>query len=177
MSLTKEEKEEIIAAKKKKKMSLPILVMESDLYDWNPGARFLLLVIALGRRTNPDAKIPAACPMTAIEALGWCDMAEWRLALRVGKSESQIQRDITMFEENGVINVKRWRDAKGKMHNMYWVDEAVIVEHKRPSQTSDVKRPSRYKTEHKPKPHKGLFSKKHQPSNVAPEIAEMDEVE
>ncbi len=32
----------------KKNMSLPILIMESDFWDWNPTKRMLLLVIALG---------------------------------------------------------------------------------------------------------------------------------
>ena len=67
------------AALKKKQKSLPILVMESDLYDWNPGARMLLLVLALGTRTSLEAHFPEDCPFTKEECIGWCDQAQWRL--------------------------------------------------------------------------------------------------
>ena len=57
-------KEELKALRKKKK-TLPRLVLESELYDWNPGARMTLLVVALGTRSNlPEAWIQEDCPLT-----------------------------------------------------------------------------------------------------------------
>ena len=98
----------------KKENSLVIQIMESDLYDYNPGARMLLLVLALGTRTNEGAYLPEDMPqyMKEDKCIGWCDMSQWKLALRVGKSESQIQRDIKMFrhsplEDEGMRFVSR----------------------------------------------------------------------
>ncbi|MGA9882140.1 MAG: hypothetical protein WBQ34_00315 [Candidatus Acidiferrales bacterium] len=164
---------EIRKALAKKEGSLPIQLMESDLYDWNPGARMTLMVIALGSRTNPDAYVPEDMPDDYKAAiLGWCDMSQWRIALRAGKSESQVHRDIMMFETDGVIEVRRWQDSNNADHDMYRVNGDVLKERKRPKQKPDVERPARYK---KPRPKKGWFSSKNQPPRVSPEIAEMDE--
>ena len=73
----------------KKENSLVIQIMESDLYDRNPGRRFLLVAIAYSQRTNEKAYAPPDCPYKD-DMLGWCDMSQWKLALRVGKSDSQI---------------------------------------------------------------------------------------
>jgi hypothetical protein len=152
---------------KKKPSSLPILVQESDLYDWNPSARFLLLILVLGTRrsaTNEDGTpkwVQEDCPYTAEEMVGWCDMAQWRLALRVGKSESQIQRDIQRFAADEVITIRYWTDSNNVKHNMYQVNAPVVMKHQRPEQTADVERPKRYKTSN---PNRGHFSKANQPT-------------
>jgi len=77
------------AAKLKKKFgkkSLSIRIQESDLYEYNPAANMLLMVICLGqRRVKRKLRrhwVQEDCPKTAEELVGWCDMAQWRLALR-----------------------------------------------------------------------------------------------
>ncbi len=147
--------------------------MESDLYDWNPSARMTLLVLALGTRREKedysDTFVQEDCPATAEELVGWCDMAQWRIALRVGKSDDQVGRDIKMFEQDGVITVRRWDDSNGAHHDMYMVNIAVVMEHERPAQKKNVKRPSRYK---KPrKANKGSFSSTHQPKATIEDFA------
>src|SRR5437667_5283629 len=101
----KETRQEQLARMKKKyaKKSVPILIMESQLWDWNPTKRMLLLVLALGTRTNAEAWVQDDCPKTSEEMLGWCDMAQWRLALRVGVTEDYVQHLLKEFEEKGVI--------------------------------------------------------------------------
>jgi hypothetical protein len=155
-----------------KEGSLPIQIMESDLYDHNPGARMVLMVIALGTRTNPEAHVPEDSPYTPEQYLGWCDQAQWRIGLRAGKSESQVHKDIMMFERDGVIRVRRWQDSNNTDHDMYQINKDVVRDHKRTAQRADVERPSRYK---QARPKKGWFSSKNQPSRVSAEVAEMDE--
>jgi hypothetical protein len=160
---TKQEKlARLKKAHAKKENSLFIQIMESDLYDWNAGARMLLLVIAYSQRTNPDAYIPDDMPdyMKEDKCLGWCDMSQWRLALRCGKSESQINRDIQMFRKDGVVQARGWKDENKADHLMYRIVEEVVKEHKRPEQKKDVERPNRYKN---PRPKKGWFSAENQP--------------
>lgn len=167
------DKEQLAKLKKKfGKKSLPIRVQESSLYDWNPGARMTLLVIALGQRVNEDAWVQEDCPWTAEEMLGWCDMAQWRIALRAGKSESQVHRDIMQFEKDGVLRVERWVDSNHANHDRYQIVEAVVDENQRPEQKPTVERPNRYK---KARPKKGWFSSKNQPRRVAAAVAVMDE--
>jgi len=149
------------------KKSLSILVQESDLYDWNPSARFLLLILVVGTRrsaVNEDGTpkwVQEDCPWTAEEMIGWCDFAQWRLAIRVGKSESQIHRDIQRFAADEVITIRYWTDSNNVKHDMYQVNAAVVMKHQRPEQTASVERPSRYGVERKP--NKGSFSKTNQP--------------
>lgn len=143
----------------KKENSLVIQIMESDLYDYNPGARMLLLVLALGTRTNEDAYVPEDSPYKD-DMLGWCDMSQWKLALRVGKSESQIQRDIKMFRKDGVVLGRGWTDSNEADHLMYKIMVDVVKKHQRPAQKKNVERPGRYKTKN---PNRGHFSKKKQP--------------
>jgi hypothetical protein len=164
-------------ARAEKEMSVPIMLMESDLYDWNPGARVVLLVIALARRRKEleEGKYPDMPAVYRNDMIGWCNLAQWRIALRAGKSESQVQRDIKMFIKDGVIEPRRWEDDNGTKHAMYKINEDVVKDHQRPAQKKNVERPSRYKEPHKPRQHKGLFSAQNQPPRVVPEVAEMDE--
>lgn len=163
--MAEEQKEKLNRLKKKHK-SLPILLMESDLYDHNPGARMVLMVIALGARTNPDARVPEDMPDEfKDDLLGWCNRAEWGIALRSGKSEGQVQKDIQMFRRDCVIEVRTWRDSNNADHNLYKINTDVVKEHQRPSQKKNVKRPSRYKG--KRGANKGSFSSKNQPDRYA----------
>ena len=148
--------------------------MESDLYDWNPGARMLLLVLALGTRTSLEAHFPEDCPFTKEECIGWCDQAQWRLMLRVGKSECQIHKDILMFEKGGVIEIRRWRDSNKCNHDMYKINVDVVNQHQRPKQKPDVERPPRYKTKNS---NRGRFTSENQPNRVdAKELLGAEEV-
>jgi hypothetical protein len=156
------------------KKSLTILVQESDLYDWNPSARFLLLILVLGTRrstVNEDGTkkwVQEDCPYTPEEMVGWCDMAQWRLAGRVGKSESQVHKDLKMFEADEVITTRPWTDSNNVKHEMYQVNAAVVMKRQRPEQSKNMKRPSRYK-EGSRKANKGSFSKTNQPKPATPE--------
>lgn len=155
-----------------KKKTPPMLVLESQLYDQNPGRRMTLLVLALGTRntaTNEDGTkkwVQEDCPWSIEEMIGWCDFAQWRIALRVGKSEPQVQRDIKQFEQDSVISIRRWTDDNGTNHDMYQLNIPVLQKNQRPEQTKNVERPKRYKT---PNPNRGWFSKTNQPKQATPE--------
>jgi hypothetical protein len=148
----------------KKNGSLSIQVMESDWYDYNAGARFLLTIIAMAQRTSETAWLPDGLPdeYKADKCIGWCDMTQARLAARRGCSESQVQKDIAMFRKDGVVQARGWVDPVTKSkHLMYRVVPEMIKERKRPSQdANDPSRPSKF-TE--PSPSRGHFSKKNQP--------------
>jgi hypothetical protein len=162
---SKEKAARLKKALAKKEGSLPILLMDSELYDYNPGAMMVLMVIALGQRTNLEAYFPEDCPYTKDQMLGWCDRAEWGIALRAKKSESQVQKDIRMFREDGVIEVRTWVDSNNTVHNMYRINADVVKENQRPSRKRGVKRPSRYKA--KRGANKGSFSSANQPGRGA----------
>ena len=179
MEETKQEKlARLKAAAKKKSKSLPILIMESDLWDWNTTKRMLLLVIALGARKEKEdysgTFIQPDCPLTAEEAVGYCDMAEWRLAGRVGCTEDYISQLVNEFEQEGVLHIERWEDSNGTHHNMYKINEAVVRERQRPEQKKGMKRPPRYKQ--KRKTNKGSFSHANQPGKNRA-VREMDDEE
>ena len=160
--------------KKHGKKSLPIRVQECELYDWDTTARLTLLVIALGQRgeKHEGKWVQEDCPWTAEEMVGWCDMAQWRIALRVGKDEDRIQKVIKKLEADGVIVIEEWTDSNNAKHNRYQVVEDMINDSQRPKQERGVKRPSRYKT--KRGPNKGSFSYANQPGKNR-EVREMDE--
>lgn len=161
---------------KKHAKSLPILIQESDLWDWNPTKRMLLLVIALGTRKEKedysDTFIQEDCPLTAEEAVGYCDMAQWRLAGRVGITEGYVSDLVNEYEAEGVLRIERWEDANGTKHAMYKINEVVVREHQRPEQRRGMKRPPRYK---KPRKANGTsFSHANQPgkNRAVPEMGD-----
>lgn len=158
---------ELLKKLKKKfgKKSLAIRLQESDLYEYNPAANMLLMVICLGQRREKenydDTWVQEDCPKTAEELVGWCDMAQWRLALRSKMSESQVHKYLKRFEDDGVIEIDGWTSpTTGMEHRMYRIVEAVVDEHQRPEQSRAVKRPSRYTVKNSKR---GWFSKKNQP--------------
>ncbi len=169
--MDKEQLEKLKKAAKKKSRSLPIQIMESDLYDHQPGVQMTLMVLALGTRTNEDAYVPPDCPYKD-DMIGWCNMAQWRIALRAKKSESQVQRDIRQFRDDGVVQARGWEDDNHVEHLMYRIVPEVIKEHQRPSQTEDVKRPGRYKSKNS---NRGHFSKKNQPERATAASAGVNE--
>jgi hypothetical protein len=158
----------------KKDLSISIKIQESDLYDWYPTARYLLIVIEGLQVRNEDAYFPEDCPEEYYnDRVGWCWMSQAKLALRVGISEPQVCRWIKRFKNDGVIKVRTWQDDNNADHDLYQIVESVVEANQRPSQKWDVERPSRYKK--KRGANKGSFSASNQPRRVSDEIAEMDE--
>src|ERR1700692_3543254 len=101
---SKEKAKRLLKEMGMEKKSLPIRIMESELFDWNPTARMTLLVIALGVRTNAEAYTPEDLPDEMKETLlGWCYFSQWRIALRVGRTEDHIQGLISDFEKKGIL--------------------------------------------------------------------------
>jgi len=143
----------------KKTMSVPIKIMESDLYDWNPTARSVLICIAYSQRTNEDAYFPEDCPYEKDDMLGWCDMSQWRIALRVGISQSQVSKYINRFEEDQVLDVRRWEDSNKAKHDMYRIVESTVDAHQRPEQSETVERPPRSNRDYKAYENRGAFKK------------------
>jgi hypothetical protein len=163
-------------SREKKEMSLIIQILESDLYDYDPAKRFLLVILAHGQRVNEKAYIPDDMPDEFKEdkCLGWCDMAQWRLSLRVGQSESQINRNIQQFRKYGVIQTRGWEDDDGMQHVMYRVVPEVVKDHQRPSQKKSVERKPRYA---KKAASRGHFTAKIQPKKLSmAAVAEEDEL-
>ncbi len=121
-----------------------MLIMESDLWDWNPTS-----LAAAGHRAGhaqekedfSDTFIQEECPLTAEEAVGYCDMAQWRLAGRVGITEGYVSDLVNEYEAEGVLRIERWEDANGTKHAMYKIVEAVVREHQRPEQKRRMQRP------------------------------------
>jgi hypothetical protein len=91
---------------------------------------------------------------------GWCWMSQWRLALRVGISESQVQRLIAQFVKDGVLLPPRYWEAEHHViHAQYKIDRKVLIANQRPSQTKDVVRPKRSDRDYEAYENKGAFKK------------------
>jgi hypothetical protein len=163
---------------KKNIKSVPVKVQEMEYADWNPTARMTLLVIALGQRSNEESYVREECPLQMPEILGWCDFAEWRIALRVGATVDGIQKIIIRLEEDGYLEIKRWTDSNNTLHNLYRVIESKLDEVQRKEQTAKAARPPRYKKSRKGmKRNAGMFSTANQPGRSATErgVMEMDD--
>jgi hypothetical protein len=160
-----EKAERIKALKKAAGMedrSLARKITESELYDWNSSARFLLTQIAVMSMPDEDANYPEdAPPEFRQNKTGWCWLAQHKFALRIGKSESQVQRLITRFRKDGVILYRDWRDDNMTLHSEYKIVESVVDAHQRPSQSKDVTRPKRTTRDYKNYDNKGGFKKGH----------------
>lgn len=142
----------------KKDMSISIKIQQSDLYDWSPGQRYLLDTVSRLQVNDLEAYYPEDSPYLG-DQVGWCWMAQWRLALRVGLSESQVQKDIQRFEDDGVIEVREWEDSNNARHAEYRVIESVIDARQRPEQKRGVGRPKRSKRDYKAYENNGAFKK------------------
>ena len=146
--------------------TLPMLVMDSNVCDHNPTARMLLLCLALGARSKADGWTPEDMPDSIKEDIvGWCDRSQWKLMLRVGCSESSVQKMVLAFEKLGAIKIRRWEDDNGAEHDLYKINREYFEAHQRPDfkRKVDVVRPPRY-VEGSRKANKGSFSKTNQPS-------------
>ena len=165
--------------KTKKPKSLRIKIQEMEKYEWNPSMRLLLLVIELGTRRAKDNYEDTWAPTgwTAEEMVGWCDMAQWRLAQRIGLSEDHTGRMLRQLDEDGFIETEGWRDPNdGKIHNRYRIIEATVDANQRPSHTPETPRGKRYNNPDKPrKANKGSFNKNNQPGISALRKAILEE--
>jgi hypothetical protein len=142
--------------------SIVILIQTSELYDWVPTKRMTLLVIALAHRTNENAFVAEDMPDDMKnDMLGWCDMAQWNLAQRVGISEDHMNAVLGELEADKAVFMRSWTDSYGAPHNQYQVNEIKVREAQRPAKSKTVKRPPRYKDGRKA--NKGSFSKENQP--------------
>lgn len=168
---------EIRKAQQKKQDSLIIRIQDSDLYDWYPSARLLLLVIAFAHRTNEKAWAPPDMPEEfKTDMVGWCDMAQWRLAQRSGMSESNAHRWLKRMRDDNVIRYRSWTDDNNNEHGQYQVIESAIDEHQRPEHSATAERPPRYK---KKSPSRGTFTSENQPlkAQAAAAMASMGAVD
>ncbi len=157
--MTKEKLEQLARIRKSQNrvvMSEFIRIGMSDLYDYDPGVRATLREIAFLQVNDEAASVPADSPFKD-DYTGWCYASQGYLAERVGKSESQVQRDIKKFELDGVIAVRSWRDGKGYEHNEYHVIESVVQDHQR--KDDEPRKPKKTKRDYLNYENKGAFKK------------------
>lgn len=139
--------------------SLAWKVTDSSLYDWNSTARFLLTQLAV-LAMDEDSNYPEdAPPEFQADKEGWCWMAQDKLMLKIGKSESTVHRLIKRFRKDGVILYRDWYDSNMTHHAEYKVVESVVDAFQRPSQKADVERPPASKRDYKTYDNKGAFKK------------------
>lgn len=158
------------AVRGRRPKSLTIKVQEMEKYDWNPSMRYLLLILVLGTRKAKedysDTWVPENSPWTAEEMVGWCDMAQWRLAQRVGLTEGRVNDMLAQLELDGFIRKEEWTDPDtGTIHCRYQVVEVTVDAYQRKEHSRSAKRGPRYGKERKA--NKGSFSKSNQPKMTA----------
>jgi hypothetical protein len=141
--------------------SLARKIAESSLYDWNATARFLLTQLAVLAMDKDDNYPDDAPDDFKADKEGWCWMSQFKLSLRVGKSESQIHRLLKQFKKDGVILVRAWLDDHNTPHDEYKVVESVVDAFQRPSQNRGVERPAHSRRDYKGYDNKGSFKKGH----------------
>jgi len=124
--------------------SLARKITDSDLYDWNATARFLLTQIAV-LAMKEDSDYPDDAPQSfKDDKVGWCWMSQPKLALKIGKSLSTVEKLIARFIKDGVILPREWKDENQTPHAEYKVVEKMLDAHQRPNQRYDQDRPKRY---------------------------------
>src|ERR1019366_9228133 len=147
-------------ARDKAARSSVIQVWQSDLYDFNPGVGATLVAIAFLQMSEETSNYPEDAPKEfRDDRIGWCWMSQRGLAERVGKSESQVHRDIKRFERDGVLKVRSWKDDNKTDHHEYHVDEDAVAKHQR---VKDAPRPARNKRDYKEYDNRGAFKKGNQ---------------
>lgn len=161
MAIGKEKLKAIIKAAGKEEKSLARKIAESSLYDWNATARFLLTQLAVLAMDEDDNYPDDAPEEFKADKVGWCWMSQFKLSLRVGKSESQIHRLLKKFREDGVILYRDWHDDNMTLHAEYKVVESVVDAFQRPTQNRGVKRPARSSRDYESYNNKGSFKKGH----------------
>ena len=160
----------------KKPKGLLIQIQEMEAYDWNPAMRYLLFIIAFGTRKAKDDYEDTWAPTgwTAKEMVGWCDMAQWRLAQRVGLTEGRINQMLKQLEKKGFIEIEGWTDPDtGKLHCRYRVIPEKVEAEQRKEHSRRAQRGPR--TSKPRKGNKGSFSKSNQPKLSASQRAIREE--
>jgi hypothetical protein len=163
MAISKEKLKALMKTRKEageEEKSLARKIVESELYDWNSTARFLLNQLAVMAMPDENANYPDDAPAAyKADKTGWCWLSQFRLSLRVGKSESQIHRLLKQFKKDGVILTREWFDDHMTPHEEYKVVESVVDAFQRPSQNRGVERPKNSKRDYKGYENKGAFKK------------------
>lgn len=94
-------------------------VRNSDLYDGKGLAKPVLSLIAhlvIGSPEENEQGKPKSKPDPDV---GWCVATEDYLAMSLGCSEAQVSRLVGIFEVDGWLEVKRFRDKNGRRRNHY----------------------------------------------------------
>ena len=118
-------------SKNRKSWSDIIAVGDSDLYDFAPARRAVLMMIAFMQQQDENKKTPEGSPFDK-DYVGWTWCSQKFLACRVGCSERYIRECVGVFEKDGVIRVREWEDEMGYPHCEYQIIRAVVDTHKRP---------------------------------------------
>jgi hypothetical protein len=96
-----------------------MLVRDSDLYELKRLAKPLLAQIALLVIGAPEIR-PDGKPVSEPDPdEGWCVATQDYLAAALGCSDDEAQELIAMFERDGWLRVKRFRDKRGHKRNHY----------------------------------------------------------
>lgn len=133
---TKEEIDAIVERKRKARnrevFSEFIRIGESDLYDWEPTRRAVLMMIAFMQCNDEGAaaKVSEHSPFKG-NYTGWCFASQKRLAFRIGCSERWVRDCIRRFQKDGVLKVRQRVDHMGYKHDEYSVDSEVVTAHQR----------------------------------------------
>jgi hypothetical protein len=167
--------------KTKKPLSMTIQLQEIADYEWNPSMRYLLMIIHLGTRRKKDDYEDTWAPTgwTAEEMVGWCDMAQWRIAGRLGLTPDHTGRMLRQLEADGWIEIEGWTDPDTNMlHCRYRIIAEKVMASQRKEWSPTMRRGSRYNNPVKPrKANKGSFNSTNQPGKSAQRkaIEEMDD--
>jgi len=141
---TKELVERVRKAKNREVMSEFIRIGQSDLYDWQETRRAVLKEIAFLQVNDEKTKVPHNSPYKG-RYTGWCYASQKFIACRTGCSERWVRDCVKVFEEDGVIETRKWIDHLGYPHKEYHVIEDVVTTHQRPKEylEEDRNRPQR----------------------------------
>lgn len=162
---------------KKKTKGLLIQIQEMEAFDGNPTMRYLIFTIEFCKRKPKEDYDNTWAPTgwTAEEMVGWCDMAQWRLAQRVGVTEDHMGRMLRTLEEKGFIEIEGWRDPDdGKLHSRYRVIPEMIAANQRKEHSRRAARNLRYAPGSR-KANAGSFSHSNQPKITALQQAVREE--
>lgn len=145
-SSKKELLERIRKSRNREIMSEFIRVSTSDLYDFNVGRRAVLKEIAFLQVNDEKAHTPPDSPF-AEDYVGWCWASQKYLAARVGCSERWVRDSVNLFEKDGVMETREWRDDNGYPHKEYHIKEDVVTVHQR--KKDEERKPPKRKMGHK----------------------------
>lgn len=123
--------ERIRKAKNRLVSSDVLRVYNSDLYDFQPVRRAILLAITFLQVKDEDVKVPEESPYKG-NYTGWCYASQKFLAFRAGTTEPVVYQTIKLFKKDDVVKERIWWDSMGYPHAEYHVVEDVVTAHQRP---------------------------------------------